>query len=315
MPIGSLISGLFGTFNNQQSIEEQKKENQKAREHNLSLARLQNQWNIDQWNRENEYNSPAAQMQRFAAAGLNPDLIYGQQTTGGQISGSLTSGAPANPANIGALLASKDSNLSKAYGALGDAMMQLPMYREELRAKRLANDEKQEDIVAKRFSNDFETFLREVDPEADFQMISEKSMDLMGSLRGRQALEAWRRQKEETAEVSERVKQAVFNNRLNNASYNYYIRRLRSEANISEQEARWLMDSFTLRMSGLKSGTSMLKKSDDWFTADKIFNMSTGAINTLIDGYTSLRFGAKGNWYETYDGDGVLRKVVHRYEK
>lgn len=32
------------------------------------------------WNRQNEYNSPAAQMMRFKEAGLNPNLIYGQQT-------------------------------------------------------------------------------------------------------------------------------------------------------------------------------------------------------------------------------------------
>lgn len=33
------------------------------------------------WNRQNEYNSPAAQMQRFKDAGLSPHLIYGQTNT------------------------------------------------------------------------------------------------------------------------------------------------------------------------------------------------------------------------------------------
>lgn len=37
--------------------------------------------NIEQWHRENEYNSPQAQMQRYREAGLNPHLIYGQQNT------------------------------------------------------------------------------------------------------------------------------------------------------------------------------------------------------------------------------------------
>ncbi len=32
------------------------------------------------WNRQNAYNSPAAQMTRFKEAGLNPNLIYGQQS-------------------------------------------------------------------------------------------------------------------------------------------------------------------------------------------------------------------------------------------
>ena len=33
----------------------------------------------------NDYNSPENQMKRFKAAGLNPNLIYGQQNTGGSI--------------------------------------------------------------------------------------------------------------------------------------------------------------------------------------------------------------------------------------
>lgn len=33
---------------------------------------------LDDWNRNNEYNSPAAQMARYRDAGLNPNLIYGQ---------------------------------------------------------------------------------------------------------------------------------------------------------------------------------------------------------------------------------------------
>ena len=31
---------------------------------------------LDMWNRQNEYNSPKMQMQRFGQAGLNPNLIY-----------------------------------------------------------------------------------------------------------------------------------------------------------------------------------------------------------------------------------------------
>lgn len=37
--------------------------------------------NLEQWNRENEYNTPAAQMQRYIDAGLNPNLIYGSGTS------------------------------------------------------------------------------------------------------------------------------------------------------------------------------------------------------------------------------------------
>ena len=46
---------------------------------NMDMAQWQYQANLEQWHRENEYNSPAAQMQRYMDAGLNPNLIYGQQ--------------------------------------------------------------------------------------------------------------------------------------------------------------------------------------------------------------------------------------------
>lgn len=38
--------------------------------------------NVRFWNMQNEYNSPENQMARFKAAGLNPNLIYGQGNSG-----------------------------------------------------------------------------------------------------------------------------------------------------------------------------------------------------------------------------------------
>lgn len=49
---------------------------------NKKLAEQQNQYNIDMWKMQAEYNSPQAQMQRFQEAGLNPNLIYGQGSNG-----------------------------------------------------------------------------------------------------------------------------------------------------------------------------------------------------------------------------------------
>lgn len=50
----------------------------KANQQNKLLAQQGNEWNIEQWNRENQYNLPSEQMQRYKDAGLNPNLIYGQ---------------------------------------------------------------------------------------------------------------------------------------------------------------------------------------------------------------------------------------------
>ena len=69
--VGSAISGAFGMAGEKLRYENEKE-----------LASQQNQYNLDMWRMQNEYNSPAAQMQRFKEAGLNPNLIYGQGSNG-----------------------------------------------------------------------------------------------------------------------------------------------------------------------------------------------------------------------------------------
>lgn len=58
------------------------------------LMNYQNQLNIQNWHMANEYNSPKAQMERYKAAGLNPNLVYGSlgQTAAGNLSSPSSSG-------------------------------------------------------------------------------------------------------------------------------------------------------------------------------------------------------------------------------
>lgn len=53
----------------------------RANAQNLEIAKMQNAWNLEQWNRENVYNKPTEQMQRLSEAGLNPNLVYGNGAT------------------------------------------------------------------------------------------------------------------------------------------------------------------------------------------------------------------------------------------
>lgn len=55
------------------------------------LMELQYQQNLDLWNKQNEYNSPTAQMQRLQAAGLNPNLVYGSSVAGNSSGNASTS--------------------------------------------------------------------------------------------------------------------------------------------------------------------------------------------------------------------------------
>lgn len=74
--------------------------NQNENIRNRQFAREQYQRslqdNLTNWNRENQYNSPAQQMQRLREAGLNPNLVYGKgadNTAGGLSGGSIQAAA------------------------------------------------------------------------------------------------------------------------------------------------------------------------------------------------------------------------------
>lgn len=101
MSLNGLASGVFNLGSTVATNQMQKAENEKNREYNLKLAQMQNQWNIEQWQRENDYNSPIAQVQRLRAAGLNPDLLYGGGISNTSASSpQMTAGAPSSPTQL-----------------------------------------------------------------------------------------------------------------------------------------------------------------------------------------------------------------------
>lgn len=87
-----LFSALLGFGTSAYNAQAQAEENQKNREWNEKMIAEAREWDLAQWNRQNQYNSPQQQMQRFSEAGLNPNLIYGQGNPGN--AGTLSTSAP-----------------------------------------------------------------------------------------------------------------------------------------------------------------------------------------------------------------------------
>lgn len=56
--------------------------NKKTMDYNREMYWRQRQDSLVDWNRQNEYNAPQAQMARLVKAGLNPQLVYGQGAVG-----------------------------------------------------------------------------------------------------------------------------------------------------------------------------------------------------------------------------------------
>lgn len=86
------IDSLFGSDPNKQNMKIMQMQN----DFNAQEAQKNRDFQVQMFDRTNEYNSPKAQMQRFMEAGLNPDLMYGggassisaQSPSGSQASGS-----------------------------------------------------------------------------------------------------------------------------------------------------------------------------------------------------------------------------------
>ena len=68
--IASGVGSVFSVFDNNKNRKEIARQNE-----------LDRQFQLDMWNRTNDYNSPLKQMERLKAGGLNPNLVYGNGAT------------------------------------------------------------------------------------------------------------------------------------------------------------------------------------------------------------------------------------------
>lgn len=82
MSMVNTLAPVIGTlFTNNASSKASIRENAKSRQFARESSDIAFQRQMDAWRQENEYNSPLNQMQRYLAAGLNPNLIYSQGQT------------------------------------------------------------------------------------------------------------------------------------------------------------------------------------------------------------------------------------------
>lgn len=77
-----LAVGLAGLAGSAISAWGQRRTNQANVDNAIQQQQMAQNWNLEQWHRQNQYNTPKAQMERFKQAGLNPNLIYGQGSPG-----------------------------------------------------------------------------------------------------------------------------------------------------------------------------------------------------------------------------------------
>lgn len=107
---GTVASGIASGKMNRRSVkynkwalQEQQKfqseQSQLGRDWSEEMMSKANQWNLDQWNRETEYNLPENQKARLLAAGINPYLAMQGASSVGQAASSPSSASAPSPAS------------------------------------------------------------------------------------------------------------------------------------------------------------------------------------------------------------------------
>lgn len=124
--IGAIVQtggALYDSYQNRKNSKEMTAMNIAAAKAEAELAY---QRSVQQWNAQNLYNSPEAQMARFKAAGLNPHLIYGRGNEGN------ASGYPQyQPANLQYRIAAPE--YGAAFASILPMLMQVGSWMQGMR--------------------------------------------------------------------------------------------------------------------------------------------------------------------------------------
>lgn len=80
--IGGIAGGALSMAGAKYAADKALQATKETNAANLKLAQFQNDWNIAQWNRQNAYNTPAAQRARYEEAGINPYFALGNIQSG-----------------------------------------------------------------------------------------------------------------------------------------------------------------------------------------------------------------------------------------
>ena len=271
--LGGLISNNASKKNAERAIRAQQEENQKNRDYNLMLAQQQNAWNVEQWERENEYNTPANQMARMKEAGINPDLAVGGGAQSlSAASPQMTAGAPSTPADMSAL--GQVPTLGQAIqSAMRSSMLGAQIDNIKANTKKTLADAGISEIDAKYRESEkllgIELSNQELRKNA--QEISNLYADWQIKVNQNEGIIYDTFMKKLEHSFKERELEAI-------------VKKLENDANLSTTEVEYALKSLSLRLSGLKADTDM-----KIYDASMRALLEDGPAKTLLQALRYLR--------------------------
>lgn len=124
------IGSVFGLIGARRRMDRQNKLN-------MQLAKYQNDLNLEQWERENEYNLPVNQMARLREAGINPRMAFSDSASSTSVhSPELHSGSMSAPTNIGETMSTAFGQFQETFNLMNQfQMMQSEMANKDAQTR------------------------------------------------------------------------------------------------------------------------------------------------------------------------------------
>lgn len=132
------ITALAGLFGQGMKARQDRINIQSQQRHNKEIAKYNFDRQLEMWNKQNKYNAPASQMQRYQDAGLNPHLIYGSPQKAG-----LATEMPKYQEQATNLMNQSPAFTGQSLAGLGQNILEMRILREEGRKRSAEADSAQ----------------------------------------------------------------------------------------------------------------------------------------------------------------------------
>lgn len=143
----SLVSGAASLIGGALGIDENRNAEERSWQRTLQLQRMQNDFNVDMWNRTNAYNAPTNQLRLLKEAGLNPAMYQAaQQTPASEVTASDAS----SPMN------SEQGRLYQNLAQMNPVGQMINVLASEAQIAKLRTDIKYQELLNRDFQHQLE---------------------------------------------------------------------------------------------------------------------------------------------------------------
>lgn len=137
------ISGAAGLFSSALGIDASRSAEDRAWQRNLQMMKMQNDFNVNMWNRTNEYNSPSHQLKLLKEAGINPAVF---DANGGNSSASEVTAASGNVPH--------NSEIGQLYQQLDPSQKVIQALQTDYQIQKLRTDIQYQKLLNRDFQNE-----------------------------------------------------------------------------------------------------------------------------------------------------------------